>query len=160
MPSQVRILPRPIPNSWLRAELHDFVTFRRPPASGCIWCGNQYTVRRACAYVCLGGRLCYCSRIRHERSTRSFRWGDLQAAPDGIPMPANIEIKARARDFRQQQQIAASLATSAVEVLDQFDTFYRVPRGRLKLRQSRSRIGELIFYEREDVSGPRRSTYS
>jgi predicted adenylyl cyclase CyaB len=75
-------------------------------------------------------------------------------------MPANIEIKARARDFKRQQGIAASLATEPAEVFNQVDTFFNVPIGRLKLRELQPDRGQLIHYLRDDIAGPKESTYS
>ena len=42
---------------------------------------------------------------------------------------------------------------------EQEDTFFCVPRGRLKLRVSNAAPAELIYYERADESGPTRSIY-
>lgn len=74
-------------------------------------------------------------------------------------MPTNIEIKARAHDFERQQNLAARIADGPVEVLVQEDTFYQVKQGRLKLRVLGPARGELIYYEREDRSGPKSSHY-
>lgn len=75
-------------------------------------------------------------------------------------MPVNIEVKAKARDPERQRAIAASLATEPGESIDQTDTYFVVPRGRLKLRELRPDFGELIFYERADLLTPKPSTYS
>lgn len=75
-------------------------------------------------------------------------------------MPLNIEVKARARNPQRQQALAAALATSPPEILNQADTFFCVPDGRLKLRQFTEQRGELIFYQRPDLPGPKTSTYS
>jgi predicted adenylyl cyclase CyaB len=76
-------------------------------------------------------------------------------------MPSNIEIKARARcDLPLLRERAAGLATEAPRLFRQEDTFFRAPRGRLKLRVSSPGAAELIYYERPDDSGPRRSLYS
>ncbi|XP_074396419.1 uncharacterized protein LOC141728989 isoform X3 [Zonotrichia albicollis] len=48
----------------------------------------------------------------------------------------------------------------AGQVLLQTDTFFRVPRGRLKLRRTQDGRGELIFYERPDSAGPKLSKFS
>jgi predicted adenylyl cyclase CyaB len=74
-------------------------------------------------------------------------------------MPANIEIKARARDFAALQSRAAALSDTPVQVIPQEDTFFNVPRGRLKLRQLGPDVGQLVFYERPDQDGPKRSNY-
>ncbi len=74
-------------------------------------------------------------------------------------MPANVEIKARARDFDRQRGLAEAMADGPVQVLNQEDVFYQSPRGRLKLRIFDERRGELIFYRRPDQVGPKTSEY-
>jgi adenylate cyclase class IV len=56
--------------------------------------------------------------------------------------------------------VASQLAKDPPQFLEQFDTFFHVPHGRLKLRQLAANAGELIFYERPDQPGPKTSTYS
>src|SRR3974377_677953 len=46
-----------------------------------------------------------------------------------------------------------------VVVLEQEDTFFNIGRGRLKLRESSAGHVELIYYERQDTPGPRRSNF-
>ena len=75
-------------------------------------------------------------------------------------MGANIEIKARSRDWERQVAAACELAGGPGEVIEQVDTFFRVPSGRLKLRQLGESRGELIFYERRDLPGPKLSEYN
>ena len=67
-------------------------------------------------------------------------------------MQANVEIKAIARRFEQQRAIAESLADGPAKVFEQQDTFFRVPHGRLKLRQFGDGRAELIQYERPDTA--------
>lgn len=75
-------------------------------------------------------------------------------------MPSNMEIKAHVRgDPRLFRRRAAELATQAPVLMRQEDTFFRTPRGRLKLRSCDSGPAELIYYEREDRRGPRPSVY-
>jgi adenylate cyclase class IV len=75
-------------------------------------------------------------------------------------LPANVEIKARARDFGRQTALARALGDTPGEWLHQEDTFFALPGpGRLKLRVFSPRRGELIYYERTDDTGPRKSTY-
>jgi len=74
-------------------------------------------------------------------------------------MPANIEIKARARDFEGIRSRAEKLNDTAVEVIPQEDIFFNVPQGRLKLRVLAPDHGELIYYTRPDQEGPKRSDY-
>lgn len=76
-------------------------------------------------------------------------------------MPANIEIKAWIRgDLESLRERVARLATESPQMIRQEDTFFRTPRGRLKLRVATPGAAELIYYERADASGPRRSVYS
>jgi adenylate cyclase class IV len=80
-------------------------------------------------------------------------------APAGGSVARNIEIKARARDFPAQTAIATRLADGPPVRIEQEDTFFHVPHGRLKLRQCGDGSGELIQYEREDAAGPKTATY-
>jgi predicted adenylyl cyclase CyaB len=71
----------------------------------------------------------------------------------------NIEIKAKARDFEGTRLRAEALSDIPVEIIPQEDTFFPVPRGRLKLRVRGSGAAQLIYYERPDQDGPKRSDY-
>ena len=75
-------------------------------------------------------------------------------------MAANVEIKARVRNLEALERKAAKLADRGPEILRQKDVFFRAPQGRFKLRSFPEGHGELIYYERPDVSGPKRSSYS
>jgi predicted adenylyl cyclase CyaB len=74
-------------------------------------------------------------------------------------MPANIEIKARVRDFAALQSRAEALSDTPVQIIPQEDTFFNVPKGRLKLRQLGPEHGQLVYYKRPDQDGPKRSDY-
>lgn len=74
-------------------------------------------------------------------------------------MPANIEIKAYARNFDEIRRRAESLSDEPVNVLPQEDTFFKTPQGRLKLRVLSLNQGQLIYYTRPDQEGPKRSDY-
>jgi predicted adenylyl cyclase CyaB len=74
-------------------------------------------------------------------------------------MPANIEIKARARDFNMIRSRAEKLSDTPVEVIPQVDTFFSIDKGRLKLRELDPSHAQLIYYERPDQGGPKRSDY-
>ncbi len=74
-------------------------------------------------------------------------------------MPSNIEIKARARDFNGIRSRAEAMADMPVEVISQEDTFFSVAKGRLKLRVRPPNPAQLIYYERPDQDGPKRSDY-
>ena len=74
-------------------------------------------------------------------------------------MTANIEIKARVHDFTSLQRIAERLSDTPCQVIPQVDTFYNCPNGRIKLRELGPQRGQLVFYVREDTSGPKHSEY-
>lgn len=75
-------------------------------------------------------------------------------------MAQNVEIKARVHDLGAVRAAVAALARDPGSVLEQKDTFFVVPRGRLKLREFTDGSGELIAYDRPDEHGPRTSTYT
>jgi adenylate cyclase class IV len=50
-------------------------------------------------------------------------------------MKRNVEIKARVSDLAAVRQIVERLADSGPMELEQEDTFFACPRGRLKLRR-------------------------
>ncbi len=75
------------------------------------------------------------------------------------PPRRNVEIKARVRDVARQRMLAQKLAQGEPQVIEQEDVFFRVPRGRLKLRAFGDGTGELIYYERRDSTGPATSEY-
>ena len=75
-------------------------------------------------------------------------------------MARNVEIKARIADPASLRARVTALATAPPAVLSQTDTFFVVPRGRLKLRELGDGAGQLIFYERPDRPGPKTSSYT
>jgi predicted adenylyl cyclase CyaB len=74
-------------------------------------------------------------------------------------MPANIEIKARVHDFNRLQQKAEQLSDTPCQVIPQEDTFFNCPQGRIKLRVLGPHRGQLVYYLRQDVTGPKHSEY-
>jgi len=74
-------------------------------------------------------------------------------------MPANIEIKARVRDMAGLRARAEALSDTPVQVIPQEDTFFHIPKGRLKLRRLQPDQAQLVYYERPDQDGPKRSNY-
>ncbi|WP_461210338.1 class IV adenylate cyclase [Desulfocurvus sp. DL9XJH121] len=75
-------------------------------------------------------------------------------------MAANIEIKARVPHLGEVRRLAQAVAGAPPETLIQRDTFYRCPRGRLKLREfGGGARAELIWYDRPDTAGPRASRW-
>lgn len=74
-------------------------------------------------------------------------------------MARNIEIKARIESVEALMPRAAALADSGPQRIDQDDTFFRCDTGRLKLRAFSETQGELIYYRRDNLSGPKLSSY-
>jgi adenylate cyclase class 2 len=78
------------------------------------------------------------------------------------PNVRNIEIKAYIDNVEDASQIAATITENKIPIkLSQTDTYFNVPRGRLKLREHAKgdRDSELIYYMRSDEPGPRPSDY-
>ena len=75
-------------------------------------------------------------------------------------MQFNIELKARGDDLDLFEKRAIALPAQLDGRDQQTDTFYMVPRGRLKLRESILYGNFLIPYLRPDQEGPKKSDYS
>lgn len=77
-----------------------------------------------------------------------------QAAPSQKNL---LELKGRLADLQPARAWAEGHATRIAEV-HQVDTYFRVRSGRLKLRKVEGEEGAtLIYYAREDLSGPKHS---
>ena len=74
-------------------------------------------------------------------------------------MPANIEIKARVKDSAGLKLRAEQLSDTPCQVIPQKDTFFNCPNGRIKLRELGPQHGQLVYYIRQDISGPKHSEY-
>jgi predicted adenylyl cyclase CyaB len=74
-------------------------------------------------------------------------------------MARNIEIKARIESVEAMMTRAAALADRGPVEIQQDDTFFACPRGRLKLRALSATEGQLIFYRRPDQAGPKESFF-
>src|SRR5476649_1562279 len=75
-------------------------------------------------------------------------------------MARNIEIKAKIDDFSAMYEKIGLMAEGLPDLIDQDDTFFVCPHGRLKLRTLAGDRAELIFYQRPDQSGPKTSFYT
>ncbi|HEY9067669.1 MAG TPA: class IV adenylate cyclase [Burkholderiaceae bacterium] len=75
-------------------------------------------------------------------------------------MARNVEIKAALVDFDAALARAGALADRGPELIEQDDTFFACPHGRLKLRAFADGRGELIAYQRPDAHGPKTSDYT
>ena len=74
-------------------------------------------------------------------------------------MPRNIEIKARIDSVDALLPRAQAVAGGEPETIHQDDTFFRVPHGRLKLREFADGSAELIHYHRPDSGEAKASDY-
>ena len=74
-------------------------------------------------------------------------------------MARNVEIKAYAGNWWEQQRLAAELADGPSETIHQEDIFFIAPHARLKLRIFSETHGHLIAYRRADQAGPKQSEY-
>jgi adenylate cyclase class IV len=72
----------------------------------------------------------------------------------------NVEFKAELRDYDLARTLCAAQGATFICVLDQTDTYYRLPSGRLKKRETVGDAPEYIFYERENQSRPRLSRFT
>ncbi len=68
----------------------------------------------------------------------------------------NIEIKARCSNLERIGQILIDEKADYKGLDHQIDTYFNVPKGRLKLREGNIE-NALIFYHRENISGPKKS---
>ena len=74
-------------------------------------------------------------------------------------MPRNIEIKARITSVELLRPRAEALAGAPALLIEQDDTFFKVPHGRLKLREFADGSAELIHYHRADSTEAKASDY-
>jgi homotetrameric cytidine deaminase len=71
----------------------------------------------------------------------------------------NLELKARDADPAASLAAARALGARDEGVLQQVDTYFAAPRGRLKLREQEPGGAQLIAYERADLAAARASRY-
>jgi predicted adenylyl cyclase CyaB len=74
-------------------------------------------------------------------------------------MPTNLELKARYPSSFHAEGIARRLGARFQGILRQKDTYFQIPSGRLKLRETNGRNFELIAYRRPDTRSTRYSDY-
>jgi adenylate cyclase class IV len=71
----------------------------------------------------------------------------------------NIELKARCGDLAETARRALAAGAVRAGVLEQADTYFHVPNGRLKLRETVGKPAELIWYARANDPAVRDSNY-
>ncbi|HEY8505370.1 MAG TPA: class IV adenylate cyclase, partial [Gemmataceae bacterium] len=77
----------------------------------------------------------------------------------GVLVRRNVELKARCPDPAAVRRALAALKAEPMGTVEQADTYFAVPDGRLKLRESTPGQAELIFYRRSDAHEARPSEY-
>ncbi|MFQ5709671.1 MAG: class IV adenylate cyclase [bacterium] len=71
----------------------------------------------------------------------------------------NIELKAKYPDLAKAKELAAEVGAVFQGSQSQIDIYFRVPTGRLKLRESSAQPSQLIYYQRPDATGLKTSDY-
>jgi predicted adenylyl cyclase CyaB len=71
----------------------------------------------------------------------------------------NLEFKAPLDDSKRVLSRARELGADLWGDLRQTDTYFSVPHGRLKLRETAGFQGELVYYERDEWAADRPSDY-
>jgi len=70
-----------------------------------------------------------------------------------------VELKAKLDDLATVRDKLIQYSAEQVGTFHQIDIYYEIPKGRLKLREVEGKIdAELIYYERENVAEPKRSS--
>lgn len=69
-----------------------------------------------------------------------------------------VDLKARVPDLRAFRTKLEELGAQSVGTFHQIDTYFEIPKGRLKLRETEGeKTALLVYYERKNVAGPRGS---
>ena len=71
----------------------------------------------------------------------------------------NLELKARDPDPARSLRVCEALGAEDEGTLLQTDTYFEVPRGRLKLREEPDADAHLLAYERPNLAEPKESLY-
>jgi adenylate cyclase class IV len=72
----------------------------------------------------------------------------------------NVEIKCQLRDRELALAICKQRGARVLDTLDQRDTYYDVPRGRLKRRETAGQLTQWVEYHRPDEAAARASNYA
>lgn len=72
----------------------------------------------------------------------------------------NVEFKAELRDPHLADTVCRTLGATYIGLLEQTDTYYHIPSGRLKKREQVGEPAEWIFYDRDNRTKPKLSHFS
>jgi adenylate cyclase class 2 len=68
-----------------------------------------------------------------------------------------VELKAKVDDYEYVRKKLSTLGAQCIGTFRQTDFYFKVPEGRLKLREvDGDHVAQLIYYERENIPGPKR----
>jgi len=71
----------------------------------------------------------------------------------------NLEIKAKIDSLDEVREKIGRLKAKKVGVFQQKDTYFKIEKGRLKLREVKGlKNAQLIYYERENIPKPKKSS--
>jgi predicted adenylyl cyclase CyaB len=73
-------------------------------------------------------------------------------------MSTNLEIKLKLNSFQEKLRLLKKLGAKQIQILNQKDIYYAVPKGLLKLR-TENKKNTLIFYSREEKRKSRWSEF-
>lgn len=69
-----------------------------------------------------------------------------------------VELKAKVQNLQVVRNKLTAVKAKHIGVFHQIDTYFHVPKGRLKLREIEgAEKAQLVYYERMNVAGPRKS---
>ncbi len=69
-----------------------------------------------------------------------------------------LELKVKVKSLHGIRLKIIYLKAQHIGTFHQIDTYFNIPKGRLKLRETQGeKKAELIFYERENIAGPKKS---
>ena len=71
----------------------------------------------------------------------------------------NLELKAKCGSFESVRQRLVYLKAEYRETVEQIDTYFNAPKGRVKLREIEVGKAYLVYYERPNGAASRFSTY-
>ena len=67
-----------------------------------------------------------------------------------------VELKAKVDDYQYARKKLSTLGAQCIGTFRQTDLYFKVPEGRLKLREVEGEhTAQLIYYERENIPGPK-----
>ncbi len=69
-----------------------------------------------------------------------------------------VELKTRADSLDEYRKRLQEMKADYIGTFHQTDTYFEVPEGRLKLRETEgTQKTQIVYYEREDINGPKTS---